>query len=484
MAHFRAMPTVIRSTPMPVFLSGAVAAVLCCVSLLFADSAGAQDRVVAVPSSAAEITLSFAPVVRQAAPAVVNIHTARRRTTRSPFVDDPIMRHFFGRGGRRNSPMASALGSGVIVDPSGLVVTNAHVIRGAREIRVSLNDRREYAANLLLKDERTDLAVLKIESDQSFPSLAFGSADGLDVGDLVLAIGNPFGVGQTVTQGIVSAVARTQVGVADYRFFIQTDAAINPGNSGGALIDMSGRLVGINTAIYSRSGGSNGIGFAIPVEMVRIVVQSAADGGKVRRPWFGARLQSVTRDLSREFGLDRPSGAIITELVPRSPAHQAGLKVADVITHLDAVEVVDSDTFGYLYATKGLVGETEVRIVRSGTVKAVRVSLAAPPETTPRDAQRIAGRSPFSGVIAMNLSPAVADEFNLDLADTGVVIARVDPRSVASRVGLRSGDKVIEVNGERVRNTASLKTLSGRRERYWEIIIERNGQQLELVLGG
>ncbi|MEM8856318.1 MAG: PDZ domain-containing protein, partial [Pseudomonadota bacterium] len=244
------------------------------------------------------------------------------------------------------------------------------------------------------------------------------------------------------------------------------------------------RLVGINTAIYSRSGGSNGIGFAIPVEMVRIVVQSAADGGKVQRPWFGARLQSVTRDLSKEFGLDRPSGAIITELVPRSPAHQAGLKVADVITHLDAVEVVDSDTFGYLYATKGLVGETEVRVVRAGTVKAVRVALAAPPESTPRDAQRIAGRSPFSGVIAMNLSPAVADEFNLDLADTGVVIARVDPRSVASRVGLRSGDKVIAVNGERIGTTSRLKTLSGRRERFWEIIIERNGQQLELVLGG
>jgi Do/DeqQ family serine protease len=447
-------------------------------TLLTAERSAAQD----VPRSRAEIAISFAPVVRTAAPAVVNVHSARQIDRRSLFGDDPFLRHFFR--GPRSRQRGSALGSGVVVDPEGLVVTNAHVIRNAREIRVSFNDKREYPATLLLKDERTDLAILEIASDETFPHLSLGDPSSLEVGDLVLAIGNPFGVGQTVTQGIVSALARTQVGVADSRFFIQTDAAINPGNSGGALVDMAGRLVGINTAIYTRSGGSNGIGFAIPTDMVRLVVDSARNGGKVQRPWLGARLTNVTRDLARQLGLDRPVGAVVTQIVPGSPAERAGLGVADVITHVDGMEVSDRDGFGYLFATRGIEGDCELTLVREGKERVVRVALEVPPERPPRDARRMPGRSPFGGAIVMNLSPAVADELNLDLATDGVAVARVDPRSVAERVGLKAGDIVRIVNGWRIENTRMLERIASQRQRYWDVVIERDGEQLSLVLGG
>ncbi|MCF3936030.1 Do family serine endopeptidase [Acuticoccus sp. M5D2P5] len=437
-----------------------------------------------VPQSRTEIALSFAPIVRQTAPAVVSVHSSDPEAERALFPNDPFLRRFFqGPGAPQRG---SVLGSGVIVDASGLVVTNAHVVRSAREIRVAFNDHREYPATLLLKDERTDLAVLKIETEEetTFPFVTLGDPAALEVGDLVLAFGNPFGVGQTVTQGIVSALARTQVGVSDSRFFIQTDAAINPGNSGGALIDMAGRLVGINSAIYSRSGGSNGIGFAIPVDMVRIVVESAREGRNVSRPWFGARLESVDRRLAEQLGLDRPVGALISELLPKSPAADAGLRVADVVTSIDGIDIADEDSFGYVFATRGTEGEAEVGVMRDGAPQTFTVALEVPPETVPRDARRIGGRSPFTGAIAMNLSPAVADELNLDMATKGVVIARVDEQTIARRVGLRPRDIVREVNGWQIEDTAALENVTKRRERYWDIIIERDGEQLSLVLGG
>ncbi len=439
-----------------------------------------QEPQAAVPTSPSEIKLTFAPVVKRAAPAVVNIQFGGSQDERPVERADPFIERFFGRQPQRGP----VLGSGVVVDPSGLVVTNAHVVGNATEIRVSFNDRREYAAELLLKDERTDLAVLRIEADGPFPAVDYGEPEKLEVGDLVLAIGNPFGVGQTVTQGIVSAVARTQVGVSDYRFFIQTDAAINPGNSGGALIDMGGRLVGINTAIFSRSGGSNGIGFAIPSDMVDLVVSSAAAGRAVVRPWFGARMQSMTRDLARQYGLDRPTGALIVNILKDSPALKAGLKVGDIIVGLDDEPVQDHDTFGYLYATRGISGTANVTVLRGGKSRTFPVALEAPPETIKRDARRIRGRSPFAGAIAMNLSPKVADELSLDLSAEGVALARVDQRSLAERVGLRPGDIILEVNGVTIDSTRTLERVAGERILFWDIMLNRNGEQLSLVLGG
>src|ERR1700744_1123471 len=264
-----------------------------------------------VPTSAAQIQLSYAPVVKRVAPAVGNVYAARVVENRNPFINDPLFRQFFGAVPREQ--VLRSLGSGVLVDPSGLVVTNYHVIEGASEVKVALSDKRELDADIVLKDQRSDLAVLRIKgSKERFPVLEFTDSDALQVGDVVLAIGDPFGVGQTVTHGIVSAVARTQIGTSDYQFFIQTDAAINPGNSGGALVDMNGRLVGINSAIYSRSGGSQGIGFALPGNMVRVVVSSAQHGSTgVKRPWLGAKLQAVTPEIAESLGLKRPSGALV-----------------------------------------------------------------------------------------------------------------------------------------------------------------------------
>src|SRR5262252_8927798 len=268
------------------------------ISVSLAAAVVAQERRLPTQS---ELRLSYAPVVHHAAPAVVNVYAAKVVQNRNPLLDDPIFRRFFGvPGNQQPEQMQRSLGSGVIVDPSGLVVTNHHVIEGASAVKISLADKREFEAEIVLKDERSDLTVLRIKgANERFPVLEFGNSDELQVGDIVLAIGDPFGVGQTVTHGIVSAVARTQVGISDYRFFIQTDAAINPGNSGGALVDANGRLVGINTAIYSRSGGSQGVGFAIPANMVRVVVTSAkTGGGAVVRPWLGAKLQAVTPEIA------------------------------------------------------------------------------------------------------------------------------------------------------------------------------------------
>ncbi len=289
----------------------AVVTALCIAFSANFNPAAAQDR--RVPSSPAELRLSYAPIVQRVQPAVVNVYAAKVVQNRNPLLDDPIFRRFFGVPGQQQEQVQRSLGSGVIVDASGLVVTNVHVIEGADQVKVSLSDKREFEAEIVLKDSRSDLAVLRLkDTKEKFPALEFTNSDELLVGDVVMAIGNPFGVGQTVTHGIISALARTQVGITDYQFFIQTDAAINPGNSGGALVDMNGRLAGINTAIYSRSGGSQGIGFAIPANMVRVVVASAKGGGKaVKRPWLGAKLQAVTPEIaekSRPAFADRCAG--------------------------------------------------------------------------------------------------------------------------------------------------------------------------------
>src|SRR5271156_6175255 len=311
--------------------------------------AAAQQR--QVPASSAQLQLSYAPVVQRVAPAVVNVYASHVVENQNPFMADPFFRQFFGGGGMPREMVQRSLGSGVLVDASGLIVTNYHVIEGASDVKIALADKREFAADIVLKDQRSDLAVLRIKgSSERFPTLEFANSDELQVGDVVLAIGDPFGVGQTVTHGIVSAVARTQVGISDYQFFIQTDAAINPGNSGGALVDMNGRLVGINSAIYSRSGGSQGIGFAIPANMVRVVVGSAKGGSAtVRRPWLGATLQSLTKDIAETMGLQLPSGALVANVVPGSPAARAGLKTGDLIVSIDGIDVDDPNGFDYRF---------------------------------------------------------------------------------------------------------------------------------------
>ncbi len=448
------------------------------------EPASAQNTRV-VPSSPAQVVLSYAPVVKRVAPAVVNVYAAKVIENRNPLLDDPIFRRFFGNPGGSREQIQRSLGSGVLVDPSGLIVTNNHVIEGADQVKVSLADKREFEADIVLKDARSDLAVLRIgQKRERFPAIELGDSDALDVGDVVLAIGNPFGVGQTVTHGIVSAVARTQIGITDYQFFIQTDAAINPGNSGGALVDINGRLVGINTAIFSRSGGSQGIGFAIPVNMVRGVIASAQGGSKVvRRPWLGAKLQAVTQEIADGLGLKRPSGALVASVMAESPAQRAGLKTGDLIVAVDGQSVDDPNAFDYRFATKPLGGKAQIGVVRAGREMRVAVALETAPES-PRGELVIRARSPFLGATVANLSPALAEELHLDDSTAGVAVLAVADGSVAQSLGFQKGDVVLKVNEADIASTADLQRVVARPSRLWRITILRGGEHISVVLGG
>ena len=446
-------------------------------------TAAAQDRV--VPASPAQLTLSYAPVVKRVAPAVVNVYAAKIIENRNPLLDDPIFRRFFGNPGAPREQIQRSLGSGVVVDPSGLVVTNNHVIEGADQVKVSLADKREFEAEIVLKDARSDLAVLRIgDKRERFAAIELGDSDALQVGDVVLAIGNPFGVGQTVTHGIVSAVARTQIGITDYQFFIQTDAAINPGNSGGALVDLNGRLAGINTAIFSRSGGSQGIGFAIPVNMVRGVIASAQGGSSVvRRPWLGAKLQTVTPEFAEGLGLKRPSGALVASITAKSPAERAGLKTGDLIVAIDGQPVDDPNAFDYRFATKALGGQAQLGVVRGGHEVRVAIALQTAPES-PREEIVIRARSPLLGAKVANLSPALAEELRLDSTIEGVALTEVANGSVAQSLGFQKGDVVIAVNDEQIATTADLQRAVAKQSRVWRVTIRRGGQQISVVFGG
>src|SRR5215213_7359972 len=447
--------------------------------------AAAQDR--RVPASPLELRMSYAPVVQKAAPSVVNVYAARVVENRNPFMDDPFFRRFFGGGGggMPREQVQRALGSGVIVDAAGLVMTNNHVIEGASEVKIALADKREFEAEVLLKDARTDLAVLRVKDGrEKFTAIDLGNSDELLVGDVVLALGNPFGVGQTVTHGIVSALARTQVGITDYQFFIQTDAAINPGNSGGALVDLSGRLVGLNTAIFSRSGGSQGIGFAIPVNMVKVVVASAKTGGTtVKRPWLGAKLQNVTPEIAEGLGLKRPSGALVATVTEKSPAARGGLRTGDLIVAVDGQLVDDSNAFDYRFATKPLGGSAQIGVVRGGKETKLSVALEVAAET-PRDEIVIGARSPFMGVKVANMSPALADELRLDPSAEGVVILDIANGSVAQNLGFQRGDVIAAVNNEKIARTRDLDRVAKEASRRWNITLVRGGQTISVTFGG
>jgi Do/DeqQ family serine protease len=454
--------------------------------LLALGAVGAQAQTQrVVPDSKAQVQLSFAPVVRQTAGSVVNVYATRSERRQNAAMEE-YFRRFFGDNapGVPRGRSQSSLGSGVIVDPSGLVITNNHVIENMNEVKVALADRREFAADILLRDPRTDIAVLKLKDAANLQAVELGDSEALQVGDLVLAIGNPFGVGQTVTQGIVSALARTQVGISDYQFFIQTDAAINPGNSGGALIDMSGRVVGINTAIYSRSGGSIGIGFAVPSSMVRVVLNSARGGAKnVVRPWLGARLQPVDGDIANGLGLERPTGVLVTSVYDKGPAAEAGLKRGDAILSVDGQPVDNPDSFGYRFTLKGTQGQAPLTVLRGGKQTTIQVKLMPPPENPSREPVRGRARTPFAGATLVNMSPAVADELQIEIADDGVVVADLDERSVAANVGFEKGDQIVAINGERLASTKDAERAIDRNSGYWEITVSRGGRVFTTVLG-
>jgi Do/DeqQ family serine protease len=446
--------------------------------------AAGQERV--VPQSEAEITLSYAPLVRRVAPAVVNIYTkAYSRAVRSPLFDDPLFERYFGDIFPESArPPRNSLGSGVIVRMDGLVVTNNHVIAGADEITVILSDRREFEAEVLRTDERTDLAVLRIEppAGERLPFLELGDSDTLEVGDLVLAIGNPFGVGQTVTSGIVSALGRTAVDVSDFQSFIQTDAAINPGNSGGPLVSMDGRLAGINTMIFTRTGGASGVGFAIPANLVATVVSGVTTGDRLVRPWLGAKGQNLTADLAQSLGLARPVGVLVNSVYPGGPAAQAGVRLGDVIFAVDGHEVTDAQALRYRIATRAAGEEARLSVFRKGEELTLVAPLSPAPEDPPRRETELTGRHPLAGATVANLSPALAEELSgMNLPDSGVIVMAIRRASAAALVRFRPGDVVVAINAEDVERVKDVQRLLGSERREWRITVRR-GEQLVNIL--
>ena len=436
----------------------------------------ASQTVRQVPQTAAQVQLTFAPIVKRVAPAVVNVYT---RTVVQQRID-PFFQQFFGIDPRQRQRVQQSLGSGVIVRADGLVMTNNHVVQGATDVIVALSDKREFTAKVLLADARTDLAVLKIDTKgERLPVIPFSDSDQLQVGDIVLAIGDPFGVGQTVTQGIVSALARTQVSASDYQFFIQTDAAINPGNSGGALVTMDGKLAGINTSIISGSGGNVGIGFAIPANLVSRVLEGAA-GGSVKLTWIGADGQAVTSDLAKSMNLGRPGGVILRSVFPSGPVAKSGLKTGDIILAVDGTQVDDMQSLNYRIATHKPGDVVKLRVTAGNAApREVSVSLALPPESPPREALTISGSSPFAGAKVQNLSPAVNTELGLGMMATGVVIMAVAPNSQADNTGFQPGDIVRSVNGKTVNRSGDLQRLATSAE-VVDLVIERGGRTIHV----
>lgn len=415
--------------------------------ILLALPASAQEP--RVPQSPAEISLSFAPLVKQAAPGVVNIYARRIVDARSPFADDPVFGNLF-REFQSRPRVQNSLGSGVILSADGIVVTNYHVVGQATDIHVVLNDRREYDAEILLADEDSDLAIMRLAGASDMPHLTLRDSDTVEVGELVLAIGNPFGVGQTVSSGIVSGLARSGTATGNARgYFIQTDAPINPGNSGGALIDVAGRLIGVNTSILTRSGGSNGIGFAIPSALVAQFVEQAQDGHRrFQRPWAGMVGQPVTAELSDSLGLTVPGGVVIAELRPGSPFDAAGLQVGDVVVRVDRAPVNTPAEMLFRMSVRGIGRAAEVIYIRQSQEKIALVDMIAPPESPPRDTVDLGELSMLPGLQVAQTNPAVIAELGLPHDAEGVVV--IAPGPYGGQVGLLPGDRVLGINGRRI----------------------------------
>lgn len=428
------------------------------------------------PASVGDLKMSFAPIVETAAPAVVNVYTSRtvNRSTGDPFFD-----RFFGVGPAQQN----SLGSGVIVSRDGVIVTNNHVIDGMTEIKVVLTDRREFEARVLQTDPQSDLAVLRIDAGEPLPFLEFANSDAAEVGDIVLAIGNPFGVGQTVTSGIISALARTAVSINDFSFFIQTDAAINPGNSGGALIDVEGKVLGINSAIYSRSGGSNGIGFAIPARLVQQVIATATKGVALHRPWVGATTETVTADLAKVLKLDRPIGAIVGDLYPQGPLARAGVKQGDVVVAIDGQPVFDAETLRYRVGVQNPGDRARLDYVRDGERMTGEMIFALPPETPARDERTLAGNHPLNGVTIANLSPRFNEEIGLNPLLTGAVVTEVSQGSFAFRSRLRRGFRILSVNGVKVASAADVQREISKPGAGWVLEVDRGDRVVAWRVG-
>ncbi len=401
----------------------------------------------------------FVNIAKRVTPAVVNISTTRTIKSGgadSPF-NDPFFRRFFGDqnpfGHLPQKRKEQSLGSGVIVSSNGLIITNNHVVEEADDIRVLLEDKRSFQGEVVGRDKKSDIAVIRIDA-KDLPTIPWGDSDKLQVGEYVVAVGNPFGLNQTVTMGIVSAVGRANVGIADYEDFIQTDAAINPGNSGGAMVNTQGELVGINTAIFTRSGGYMGIGFAAPSNMARLVMESLVKLGKVVRGWLGVSIQEVTPLLAKEFGLHENKGALVSDVLPDSPAEKSGIKREDVIIGFMGQEIENASHLRNVVARTNVGTRAPVKIVRDKKEKEIFVTISAQPKEAAAEGEEEETRleEDFFGIDVQDISPELTEQFGLNKNVKGVVVVQVEDGSLADEAGLREGDLIVEVNRKPVRD--------------------------------
>ena len=462
---------------------------------ILSQPALAQDKI--VPGGAADVEISFSPLVKKVAPAVVNIYAeriVRDRMAAAPFFNDPFFQRFFGRsspfGGMSRERVERSLGSGVIVEPTGLIVTNAHVIQNAEDVTVALRDGREFSADVILEDEPSDIALIQIREDvRNLPDVVLKPSDSLEVGDLVLAIGNPFGVGQTVTSGIVSALARSSLNINDFNFFIQTDAAINPGNSGGPLVAMDGGVVGINTAIFSRSGGNLGIGFAVPSEIVASIISAQKSGMfdefGIIRPWLGVTAQKLSGDIAESLGRDSTLGALISDLHEASPFRKAGLKAGDVVLEVNEHMIRSPEELKFRMTMIPIGEAAELVYFRNGKKQTASVTTIKPPDNPTRNLTKLDGNNPLSGAVIGNLNPAFIAELGLkDLNASGVAVIDVTPRSHAARIGFEKGTLIREINGQAMENVKDVTRAlqKGPGPRGWEMVLNHRGQTHRLVV--
>lgn len=469
------------------FLTGSILSLCTCLLLSSCrDAVEVKDIQKEVPQTRVENTLSYAPVVKKVAPAVVNIyafHRAKIAVSHSPLMADPFFKQFFEQLHQEDSREQDSLGSGVIMSKDGLILTNYHVIENADMVHVALANKREYLAKVVVVDKRTDLALLKIEDKGHFPYLTASPQENLEVGDVVLAIGNPFGVGQTVTTGIISALARSQEGISDFRTFIQTDAAINPGNSGGPLVTSDGRLVGINTAIYSRSGGSMGIGFAIPISLAIPVIESVNNGGHVLRPWIGLQVETLPVKVAYSLGFDHPYGVVIKKVYPEGPAYKAGLEVGDVIVSFDGHTIENGADLDYQVGISAVGKKAEIAIARNGEEKKLPVVLSVPMTAKDPTALSIEGANPLHGSKVRNLSPALAIEMGISPMEQGVVVSEVSEVGAAARLGIKPGDILESINQKNIKTKEDALGLLKNFSQSWTLVLRRGNKVLAFQAG-
>jgi Do/DeqQ family serine protease len=469
---------------------------LICSFLLLSLLSGCQnateihaDQLKQVPRNREEVTLSYSEVVKKVAPAVVNIYAIQHvklDLPSSPFMEDPFFKKLLEsyRKGNTYSREQDSLGSGVIVNSNGLILTNNHVVEGADEIRVVLSDKREYKATFVTKDKRTDLALLQIQGSGSFPFMTISSQDDLEVGDVVLAIGNPFGVGQTVTSGIISALSRSQEGINDFRSFIQTDAAINPGNSGGALVTSDGRLIGINTAIYSKGGGSLGIGFAIPAPLAIPVIESVKHGGRVMRPWLGLDVTPVTEKEMTSLDLSHPYGVMVKSVYPGSPADKAGIQEGDFVASFNGKQIQDDSSLDYHVAVSPLGKKSEITIIREGSELKLPILLTEPMGTNDNQSVTIKEKNPLHGTVLKTITPALALELGINPMKGGVVISKLLNDEVSQKLGLLPGDVIHSINQNTIHTTQDAVNNLESKTHDWVIVLKRGNKLLTLEVSG